>query len=749
MSRSTLSRNRRTSGRHRIPRLFTVTALVATTLSGLSVAAQGDAVAATGTAAGAAALPTGWATVVNAGSGKCADARAAGTADGTAVQQYACNSSQAQQWRLTATSGGYYRVDNRADATKAWDVTGVSAADAAPVQLWTYSGGANQQWQAVAEAGGAYHFVNRNSGKCLDVPSASTADSVQLQQYTCNGSAAQSFSVNPVDVQQPPGTPDLGPNVTVFDPSTPTATIQNSLDAAFSQQQTNQFGTARKAFLFKPGTYDANANVGFYTQVAGLGLSPDDVSIRGAVHAEADWFQGNATQNFWRSAENLSVTPTSGSDRWAVSQAAPYRRMHLRGNLALDDGGWSSGGYMADTRIDGQVNSGSQQQWLSRNTEWSNWTGSNWNMVFVGAKNAPANSFPSPPYTTVNQTPVSREKPFLYVDAAGAWKVFVPSVRTKSTGVSWGSGTPAGTSLPLSDFFVVKPGASAAQLNDALAQGKNLLVTPGVYHLDQTLKVTRPDTVVLGLGLATLIPDNGITAMTVADVDGVQLAGLLIDAGTTNSAQLLEMGPNGSSADHAADPSSLHDVFFRIGGAGVGKATTSLTINSDDVIGDHLWLWRADHGSGVGWTSNTADTGLVVNGDDVTMYGLFVEHYQKYQTIWNGNGDRTYFYQNEMPYDPPNQGAWMNGSTQGYAAYKIAPSVTSHQVYGFGSYCYFNVNPSVAAEHAIEAPNSADVRFKDMVTVSLGGTGTIRHVVNDRGGPSNSSTNVANLVSYP
>ncbi|MFD6492837.1 RICIN domain-containing protein [Streptomyces sp. NPDC060188] len=749
MSRSTLSRNRRTSGLRRIPRLLTVTALVATTLSGLSVAAQGDAVAATGAAAGAAALPTGWATVVNAGSGKCADARAAGTADGTAVQQYTCNSSQAQQWRLTATSGGYYRVDNRADATKAWDVTGVSAADAAPVQLWTYSGGANQQWQAVAEAGGAYHFVNRNSGKCLDVPSASTADSVQLQQYTCNGSAAQSFSVNPVDVQQPPGTPDLGPNVTVFDPSTPAATIQNSLDAAFSQQQTNQFGTARKAFLFKPGTYDANANVGFYTQVAGLGLSPDDVSIRGAVHAEADWFQGNATQNFWRSAENLSVTPTSGSDRWAVSQAAPYRRMHLRGNLALDDGGWSSGGYMADTRIDGQVNSGSQQQWLSRNTEWSNWTGSNWNMVFVGAKNAPANSFPSPPYTTVNQTPVSREKPFLYVDAAGAWKVFVPSVRTNSTGVSWGSGTPAGTSLPLSDFFVVKPGASAAQLNDALAQGKNLLVTPGVYHLDQTLKVTRPDTVVLGLGLATLIPDNGITAMTVADVDGVQLAGLLINAGTTNSAQLLEMGPNGSSADHAADPSSLHDVFFRIGGAGVGKATTSLTINSDDVIGDHLWLWRADHGSGVGWTSNTADTGLVVNGDDVTMYGLFVEHYQKYQTIWNGNGGRTYFYQNEMPYDPPNQAAWMNGSTQGYAAYKIAPSVTSHQVYGFGSYCYFNVNPSVAAEHAIEAPNSADVRFKDMVTVSLGGTGTIRHVVNDRGGPSNSSTNVANLVSYP
>ncbi|CAM5390676.1 hypothetical protein SPURM210S_05737 [Streptomyces purpurascens] len=231
-------------------------------------------------AAEAAALPTSWATVVNQGSGKCVDARAAGTVDGTVVQQYACNGSQAQQWQFQDTGSGQVRVGNRNDAAKVWDVTGVSAADGAPVQLWAFGGGGNQQWQAVAEPGGAFHFVNRHSGKCLDVPSASADDSVQLQQYTCNGTAAQSFFVNPVDVQQPPGTPDLGPNVTVFDPSTPAATIQGALNAAFAQQETNQFGSARKAFLFKPGTYDVDANVGYYTQVAGLGLSPDDVTIR-------------------------------------------------------------------------------------------------------------------------------------------------------------------------------------------------------------------------------------------------------------------------------------------------------------------------------------------------------------------------------------------------------------------------------------------------------------------------------------
>ncbi len=295
----------------------------------------------------------------------------------------------------------------------------------------------------------------------------------------------------------------------------------------------------------------------------------------------------------------------------------------------------------------------------------------------------------------------------------------------------------------------MKAGATAASINSALAAGRDLLFTPGIYRLNDTIRVTRPDTVVLGLGLATLLPENGVTAMSVADVDGVKVAGLLIDAGAVNSPLLMEVGPAGSSQNHAANPTSLHDVYFRIGGAAVGRATESLRINSNNVIGDHLWLWRGDHGSGIGWNSNTAARGLVVNGNDVTMYGLFVEHYQQYQTIWNGNGGRTYFYQNEMPYDPPNQAAWMNGSTQGYAAYKVADAVNTHEAWGLGSYCFFNANPSVVAARAFEVPNKAGVRFHNMVTVSLGGTGTISRVINNTGGPSNSANNVANVVNYP
>lgn len=262
-------RRKRLTGRHPIPRALTAVALVATTVTGIEFATQASASAAS---TAAAAIPTGYTTVVNKGSGKCVDARSAASADGTAVQQYTCNGSTAQNWQLVATDSGYYRVNSNLNGAEAWDVTGVSTADSALIQTWTYSGGNNQQWLPVVEADGAYHFVNRNSGKCLDVPSASTADSVQLAQYTCNGTAAQSFTLGTVSTN-PPGTPDFGPNVTVFDPSMSASSIQSKLDSVFTQQQTNQFGSARQALLFKPGTYSANANVGFYTQVAGLGFT--------------------------------------------------------------------------------------------------------------------------------------------------------------------------------------------------------------------------------------------------------------------------------------------------------------------------------------------------------------------------------------------------------------------------------------------------------------------------------------------
>ena len=190
-------------------------------------------------------------------------------------------------------------------------------------------------------------------------------------------------------------------------------------------------------------------------------------------------------------------------------------------------------------------------------------------------------------------------------------------------------------------------------------------------------------------------------------------------------------------------------MFFRIGGPHVGKATVALEVNSDHVILDDIWAWRADHGTGVGWTSNTADTGVVVNGDGVLATGLFSEHFQRYDVIWNGNGGRTIMFQNEMPYDPPNQAAWQHDGVLGFAAYKVADSVTTHEAWGLGSYCFFNVDPTIHASHAIEVPLTSGVKLHDLLSLSITAHGVIDHVVNDTGAPTDAFTNPSNVVSFP
>lgn len=550
--------------------------------------------------------------------------------------------------------------------------------------------------------------------------------------------------------------PDFGPNVLIVDPAMPAKVVQARLDAIFHQQERAHFTDVRHAVLLKPGRHTLDINVGFFTQVAGLGALPGDVAVDGQVHAEADWNDGMALVNFWRGVENMAVRPRDGADRWAVSQAAPYRRMHLHGDLALDDGGWSSGGFLADCRIDGTIRSGTQQQWFTRNSAIGGWKGSNWNMMFMGVEGAPATSFPEPPYTTLPLVPVVREKPFLHVTASGEWQIFKPALRRDASETSWRAGMPDGRSIPLSDFLIARPDMPARRINAALAAGHHLLLTPGVYQLSEPLRITRPDTIVLGLGLATLLAEGGAKAMTIADVPGVAVAGLLFDAGPEVSPVLLEVGPRGAKGDHRDNPVSLSDIFFRVGGAAAGRVETCLEINSHHVIGDHLWIWRADHGDRaggrihVGWGENTANQGLVVNGDDVTIYGLFVEHFQKYQTLWNGERGRTYFYQNELPYDPPSQTAYMAGKTHGWAAYKVADHVEEHLAVGMGIYANFTADPAIVLESAIEAPCKPGVVFRDVTTISLGGgKGTIAHIVNDAGSAATKGAIRQTLVRYP
>lgn len=618
---------------------------------------------------------------------------------------------------------------------------------------------------------------------------------------------ASLFTLTPV--ARAATTPNFGPNVYIFTPNMPLSQIQATVDAVAAQQVTNQFGTQRYALLFEPGIYGTATNplsfpVGYYTSVAGLGQSPGEVVINGSIDVynqclgsgciESNNFcfnttppntpvvNCNASDNFWRSLSNLTINEVNnpalgcegGAEFWAVSQAAPIRRVLVNGLVTLFDfcsgPAFASGGFIADSQFAGStVINGSQQQWLTRNSILDGWTNGVWNQVFSGVVGAPAQCFPGTlpacvgnPYTTLATSPVTREAPYLYVDSNGHYNVFVPAVQHNSSGTTWATGPTPGSSIPIQRFFIARATDSAEIINLALFFGFDLILTPGVYNLDQSIVVTRPDTVVLGLGFPTLIPKYGNASMTVANAKGVLISGIIFDAGPKNSPVLLQVGIDcglwfcGHGSDNSAsDPSGVYDVFFRIGGAEPGKATTSLMVNSDNVIIDDVWAWRADHGNGVGWTDNTADTGLIVNGNNVTAYGLFVEHYQKYEVIWKGNGGTDIFFQNEMPYDPPSQAAWMEApGVDGWAAFKVANTVTSFKGYGMGSYSFFNQGVNIYAANAFEVPTTLPPEsMNDLLTIflSTAGSGGILNVIDNTGGSStiaNPDTPVT-VVSFP
>jgi hypothetical protein len=577
----------------------------------------------------------------------------------------------------------------------------------------------------------------------------------------------------------------FGPNVYVFSPSMPQASIQSTLDSIADQQVSNQFGNQRYAILFEPGTYGSTADplifqVGYYTTVAGLGLNPSDVTINGQINVYNQCFGTGtsdciALDNFWRSLSNLTINVAGNkpggtscsntTDFWAVSQAAPMRRVHVNGLLSLMDycdgsPDYASGGFIADSQFTGaSVTNGSQQQWVTRNSDLDGWSNGVWNQVFCGDPGAPAQSFGvagANPYTTLATCPVTEEEPFLYTDSQGNYNVFVPAVQDNSSGPAWTSGTEAGTSLPLSKFFVATPSTPVLEINIALALGRSLILTPGVYDLHQSILVSRPGTVVLGLGMATLVPQNGVPAMVVIPNSGVKLSGLIIDAGPVNSPVLLSVGTPGGG--NASDPDLIQDVFFRIGGAETTpvSATISLLDNASNSIIDDIWAWRADHGNDVGWTVNKADTGLVVTGNNVTAYGLAVEHYQKNEVIWSGQGGTDIFFQNEMPYDPPSQSAWMASPTEdGYPSFLVTSNVKTFQGYGMGSYIVFiDTSATLFAQEAFQAPDTPNVQFHDLLAVYLGGSGGDQSIINGVGGPVTSTNNPGvgtpvDLVTYP
>src|SRR5580704_14461002 len=198
--------------------------------------------------------------------------------------------------------------------------------------------------------------------------------------------------------------PAFGPNVCVFSPSMTQAAIQADLDAISAQQVpvASQFDSQRYSVFFEPGTYGSAADplvfqVGYYTQVAGLGAMPQDTVVDGAIDVFNNLCGGgscNADDNFWRSLSNLTLNvdlPAAApayspapvdvygagcdntAEMWAVSQAAPIRRAIINGSVLFQDycgaqNDFASGGFIADSQVSGDLNFYGNQQYLVRNS---------------------------------------------------------------------------------------------------------------------------------------------------------------------------------------------------------------------------------------------------------------------------------------------------------------------------------------------------------------------------------------------
>eukprot|EP00930_Biecheleria_cincta_P016375 TRINITY_DN13343_c0_g1_i4.p1 TRINITY_DN13343_c0_g1~~TRINITY_DN13343_c0_g1_i4.p1 ORF type:complete len:706 (+),score=98.70 TRINITY_DN13343_c0_g1_i4:101-2218(+) len=590
-----------------------------------------------------------------------------------------------------------------------------------------------------------------------------------------------------------PNPPVWPSSVHVFDPADKniTAYIADLL-RDLNNVKTGHYSKERVALLFKPGTYNVTVDVGYYVQVLGLGEIADDVVFEG----EKGVFCGNIAEmpnpgsldNFWRSAENFRTKATSGM-LWAVSQACPIRRIHADHNLSLFvKDAWASGGYLADVQVDGYTGLGGQQQWFARNSALSttdaDMLGGQWNVVLVGNTGSPPSTHPrSPPsseptlvkraVTNVATTPVIAEKPFISIDKVGQYNLQIPQVKFRSVGPSLNSRSGV-KSVAFHNVFVAKSSDSSSAIQAKLDAGLHVVLSPGIYKLSESLTLKQANQVLLGIGMATLVsPHYGSPCVQVASgIDGVRVAGLMLQAGSPSALKraevstLLQWGdPDDYYAGNPANPGVMSDIFARVGGPDLDRSIgvdVAVRVLSGNVIGDNLWLWRADHAlldpskgpqldpirSASGNRTPMEDripkakeyyltvagdypskTGLEVVGDLVTMYGLAVEHFLGDATVWKGEGGQTYFYQNELPYDVTQ----VSFCDRNFSGYTVAASVKSHEGLGLGVYSFFRDHECIV-ESAFRAPETDGVRFTNIFARYLNGYSGIRHVLNHRGG---------------
>ena len=575
-----------------------------------------------------------------------------------------------------------------------------------------------------------------SSGKCVKTPGGPFADS------TCNNSCSGGG-----------GKPGKFTNFVLLDPSMSASDLQNQVDqvtkdhGAWCLAPQYQFSQKRTVILLKPGNYPITINIGYYMSVVGLGKSPSDVTIDGihVYNGNRDLActnpinlaptGGNATENFWRSIENLTINDKPKPEPFAVSQAAPMRRVYCKASINLqDENGYASGGFIADSIFDKQVDRLGNQQWFFRNCSiGQSSTCGNWNTMFLGCtgqvQNNPCGQ--SQCISVDDTNLVTVQKPTLFMEN-GQYKILRPKPKTGAGAITLDEYEKGDVFTNI--YIANDQDDTADSINKQINAGQHIVLSPGIYNFTESIVVTKDSTMIIGFGMPTIL-SSGTPCIVVKDVSNVVVASVILDCGPNHTTTLLQWGTK--KEDHVG---YAHDIFARVGGAVAYKTScdSMVEINSNGVIGDNFWLWRADHGVGmmkspVDFSYNVSTNGLVVNGDNVVMYGLAVEHCQEDLVLWVGENGSTYWFQSEVPYDMPH--GW------DHYAYHVADNVQKHTAIGLGAYSF--LYQGVMIPNAFKSPTGSGINMNGLFvfngSIIPDGSPEQPHgwlnIYNDKGGP--------------
>ncbi len=599
------------------------------------------------------------------------------------------------------------------------------------------------------------------------------------------GQASASCST-PTPVSTIPTNP-FGSNVTIFNASESVATINAALSAPSTP--------AAHEFFFLPGTYgDAaatpatattsntiDAQVASGAVVAGLGASPCDVVINGNLGIYNDGLAIRPSQ-----LENLTINPIEAGDpadtmTWSTSQEATWRRVNLLGNLleaALPystglcltacapfpgsginaSGAVENGFEIANSDITGDVIDTDAQNTpgasgLDGNSDpyiqgsyIGGAQGFGTDTMFAGdTGNVPATDFgpavgaqPAGSNVDVPDLPVVRESPFVYYKD-GQFDVFDPAVQFDRQGYDWR--LHSGTSLPLSDFYLANATTdTATTINAVLASGRDVVLEPGAYSIASPLTVPKPDEVILGLGEATVTAAANTATIVVNDAaTGTILAGFSANGQGFNpvtnpgpyAPNQIEIGNTPNAAGQRQDPTSLNDIST------ISNSTTDELIDQNYVLQNQAEV-QSNNNSGNGYTTvnwpaeSSSDYGVVVNGNHVTMEGIWLEHFKMTEATWNGNRGQVIFLENELPLTIPYSAAgvqpsfWMQSSSfDGYPSLAVAPSVRSFTLTGFQSWSRFGSGCYCLVTSLITVPVKPNVAINDVFSGQILGSASL------------------------